>query len=475
MFNNPFAKAYSIKQSEQKSHSVSQFLGVYNNNFSLFNGNQVSLNNFLNDFIVSAPLFTAIKLITDNFSPINPIIFDQKKLEFIPSHPLTDLINKKPNPFETPFLFKDSISSFYSITGNSYINVVGKVGDLKGNRPPLELQTLSPADVTPESIDNTNFPQRFTYRTGSINIEYNYDIVSQKYLSIDGNELLQLKTFNPRHNSTNFLGLSTLQPIQLEIQQYLQASIHNHAVLKNQGRPSALVTVDNNDGNMLGDEQISEIQERLKEVKGAENAGKINFMPFAIKWQAISESIKDMDFETLKTMTEQAIYKAFKIPLSFATEESSTMNNKEIARLDLYDNAIIPLTKRVYNFLDEKLLPRYPNSENLKLIVDESAIPVLARRKIVETKEKKELGALSINEIRAEIGREGIGAEGDIIYQPTNLVPIGTDEFVDDNRKKPAKRKNEDIAYEKALFRKVLIDQGYGKDYIDKCLKEHCE
>ena len=211
------------------------------------------------------------------------------------------------------------------------------------------------------------------------------------------------------------------------------------------------------------------------EVKGAENAGKINFMPFALKWQAISESIKDMDFKTLKVMTEQAIYKAFKIPLSFATEEASTMNNKEIARLDLYDNAIIPLARRFYGFMGEKLLPRYPDGENLELKIDEGAIPVLARRKIVETKEKKELGAVSSNEIRAEIGKEGIGAEGDIIYQPSNLVQIGTDEFTADNRKKPAKKKESDIAYEKAYFRKMLMDQGYEKDYINKCLEEQYE
>ena len=243
MFDNLFGKTLSVKQSEQKGYSVSQFLNVYNNYSSLFDGNQASLNTFLNDFIVSAPLFTAIKLITDNFSCINPIIFDPRKLEFIPSHPLTDLINKKPNPFETPFLFKDAVSSFYSITGNSYVNVVGKLGDVKGNNPPLELQTFNPTEVTAESINNTNFPQRFTYRTGSINIEYNYDIIAQKYLSIDGNELLQFRTFNPKRNSNNLLGLSTLQPIQLEIQQYLQASIHNHAVLKNQGRPSEICWV----------------------------------------------------------------------------------------------------------------------------------------------------------------------------------------------------------------------------------------
>ena len=78
-----------------------------------------------------------------------------------------------------------------------------------------------------------------------------------------------------------------------------------------------------------------------------------------------------------------------------------------------------------------------------------------------------------VNELRRDIGEESIGAEGDIIYQPTNLIPIGTDQFTSDNRETPAKKKEQEIALEKACFRDVLVKQGYDKEYIDKCLKEH--
>jgi len=498
MFNNLFNKS-SSQQSELKSHSysVGQCLDVYNNYASVFNLNQVSLSKFLNDYLLSPPVNTALKLITDNLANIDPIVKDVKKDENMQDHPLANLINKKPNPFEDSFLFKQALSNFYLLTGNSYVNVIG--GD--GRRPPVELQSLNPGDITVQSSDNSGFPTLYQYNANHIGIIYKYDPVLQKFLAENGNELLVIRTFNPKFNSSNLTGLSPLQSIQLEIEQYLHSNIHNLSVLKNQGRPSAIVSTDNKEsGQELSNEQIDDIQERLLKMKGSQNAGRISFLPFNLKWQAVSESIKDMDFEGLRATTEQAIYKAFKIPLSYATEEASTMNNKEIARLDLYDNAIIPLGNRIWKFIGEKLLPRYPNGENLELIIDKSKISVFLNKTVKETKDKKDLGALSINELRAEIGKESIGAEGDIIYQPGNLVPVGVDQFTDDNRDKPSKEKdiadlltekhgsklssklsivlneeikNHYILKEKAYFRKMLIDQGYEKDYIDKCLREH--
>ncbi len=476
MFNNLFTKTHDSSTTELKSFSVRDLLEVID--IPIFNAGQLGLNKFLNDFIVSPIVYTAITRITDNIAQINPRMFDKKENKFLLRHDLTDLINKKPNPFEDSSEFKVNISSFYLLAGNSYINVVGKFSDVSGKQPPLELQTLNPREISPISTSNQGFVNRYQYNTGAISIIYNYDILSQKYLDEKGNELLHLKTFNPRRNINNFLGISALQPLNLEVEQYLQASVHNLSVIKNQGRPSAIVTADKAEGGGIefSKEQLAEIKERFTEIKGAQNAGKINFLPFNLKWQAISESVKDMDFDKLKNATEQAVYKAFKIPLTFASNEAGTFNNKETDKLSLYDDGIMPLLRRMYSFLGVKLLPRYPDSENLELCIDENEISVLARRKVDVANEKKKLGALSINELRTEIGKEAIGTEGDIIYQPSNLIPAGTDQFTSDNRETPAKKKEREIGLilqEKAYFRKMLMEQGHNKDYIDKCIKEH--
>lgn len=480
MFDNLFNKTYP-SSSETKSFSVRELLDIID--IPLFNAGQLGLNRFLNDFITSPIVYTAITRITDNIAPINPKMFDKKKNEFLLTHPLTDLINKNPNPFEDGSEFKVAIASFYLLAGNSYINVVAQLGDIKAKRPPLEQQSFNPGDISPLSTSSLNqgFVTQYQYNTNGQSILYTYDILTQKYLDEKGNELLHLKTFNPRRNANNFLGISGLQPVNLEVEQYLQASIHNLSVIKNQGRPSAIVTSDKAEGGGLAfnPEQLTEIKERFTEIKGAQNAGKINFLPFNLKWQAISESVKDMDFDKLKNATEQAVYKAFKIPLTFASNEAGTFNNKETDKLSLYDDAIMPLARRMYNFIGNKLIPRYPNSENLELCIDESEISVLAERKLNIALKKVKLNVFSDNEIRRDVGEESYGPEGNLIYKPTNLVPVGTDQFTSDNRETPAKKKERDIAYEKACekayFRDMLIKQGHSKEHIDKVIKEHYE
>ncbi len=485
MFDTLFNKT-DLKPGETKSfaYGIGDLISLYNNQLSsIFDFRQIGLNKFLDDYLLSPIVFTAVKLIADNYTSIDPIIKDTNQDEFIPDHPLTDLLNKKANPFEDICLFKSSMASFYLITGNSYINVVGRLTDIAGKQPPIELQILNPSNIAIESINNNGFPSRYTYNLGINNngattIIYNWDIINQKYLDEMGNELLHIKTFHPKANTNNSVGLSALEPTQLEIEQYLQASIHNNSVLKNEGRGSAIVTSDTKEGGMvLQEDQIAEIKKRFLEIKGAQNAGKIMFLPFNLKWQAISESIKDMDFETLKTLTEKAVYKAFGIPLTFVTNEASTMNNKQVAREDLFDYTIIPLVKRCYSLIGEKLLSRYDNGENLKLVVDENQIPVLANRKVRLTKDKKELDVLTKNEIRGEIGREGIGAGGDIVYQEANTVPVGTDQFTEDNLDKPSKSR---LAQDKAEFIKIMQEQKdlkgnrlYTVAYINQCTKEY--
>jgi len=73
--------------------------------------------------------------------------------------------------------------------------------------------------------------------------------------------------------------------------------------------------------------------------------------------------------------------------------------------------------------------------------------------------------------------QKGIGAEGDIIYQPSNLVPIGTDQFTQDNIDKPTKsRSGKDMAE----FIRVMQEQKdlkggrlYSIAYINQCVKEY--
>ncbi len=147
-----------------------------------------------------------------------------------------------------------------------------------------------------------------------------------------------------------------------------------------------------------------------------------------------------MDFAGLKKDTMTAIYNCLKIPLAMISQDSSTFNNLESSRYNFYDNTIIPLVQVTYNHLTNNVLKRYPDSENLELTFDPSKIDAISRRRKIEVREDYKNGLLTRNEARSKIGELSIGNQGDVFYQPMNLVPVGTDPNTTDNRESNSKR-----------------------------------
>lgn len=465
MFNKIFNKP---KQSQSKSYgSIGQYYACYVDLCKIDPNSytQVNLQTFLNNFLLNPALNRVVNSISNKAVAIDPVLKDVVTDKFVYEHPFLDLLNN-PNPFQELREFNKSFFANQLLTGNSYINVVSSILDTRGDKEPLELQTLNPVYVNPESNNAVGYATTYRYNQGATSITYDYDIISKKYLSENGNEILHQRDYNPNFSSSCLLGSSRVQAIQLELDQYLQANIHNYSLLKNQGRPSGMVTADQDGLAEISPEQQDLIKEQIKELKGASNAGKIAMLPFKLKWQSLSENIKDMDFKSLKELIEKCVYKAYNFPLTYVDEQSSTMNNKNVARQDLYDDAILPLVKWRNQFFTNKILrTRYKNSENLVLTFDESAIEPLRERKIYEAERKTKLNVFTANEIRRDLGEEAI-IGGDVVYQPANLVPIGQDRFVSDNREKPSK------SFEKDYYIAQMLKKGYKLEEIKKDLDD---
>jgi HK97 family phage portal protein len=410
------------------------------------NGGELAVRQCINYYYKSSPLYTALKLISDNIKSIDFVLKDTNKDEFVYEHPLLDLLNN-PNPFESGDNFKESIISFFLLSGDSYVNVVGSTN-------PVELSILPTQFIRIQRNSTTGIIDKYEYTpNGGSSISYNRDR-NNRYFAKNGNELINMRNFNPDLLEQNQGGLSYVQPIKLELSQYLLASIHNDSLLQNQGRPSGILSY-KGDGE-LSDEQIETFKAQIKDsISGAANAGKSMFLSGNFDWKQLSESIKDMDFAKLKIQTSVAVYNALKIPLPMISPEHMSLANMDTAKLNFYDNAIIPWFNIISNFLGMHLLPRYKGSENLKLTFDEASVEALRPRVVSNIETLSKSGVLTINEIRSLLGYEDIDG-GDTLYQPANLVPVGTDSFTSDNREQPAKS----ISYnEREEFRKSLIAQ----------------
>jgi len=411
---------------------------------------------FIEYYVKACPVFIATKRIADAVAPIPIIIKDKKKDEFIYDHPALKLL-KRPNPFKSGSLFMKEMTGFYILTGNSYLNVIGKFD-------PVELDTINPNLINIQANNNDGYPEYYGASNHLGETVYRRDR-QKKFISANGNQLIHLRDFNPEARSDNLVGASTFAGCQLEISQYILASIHNNALLENQARPSGLLTFKGKDA--LSDTQINQVKDLLgDQLSGAANAGRTTFLNGEFDWIQLSQSVKDMDFPTLKKKTEENVYNAAKIPLPLISPDTMTMANMGAATYLFYDMAVLPVLDQILSFLTQNILSRYADSENLEFAYDEYSIEALADRKTEQALKSSQVGVLTTDELRTMMGKEALkNGGGDTVYQPMNLIPIGTDAHTSDNRATPAK--------EKAIFIKTMQEGGYTKEQINQAVVDH--
>ncbi len=229
MFKNLIRKAYGNKSSEVKSYNYACGSLLLENSLGFAASQNQS--QFIGYYFKSSPVFTALDLLSDNVSSVSPVLKDLNKDEFIYEHPLLDLLNN-PNPFTDGELFMDSLVNYFKLTGNTYINIVG-------SGKPLELYVLKPTDITIHADSRDGYPGEYTYNSNTVGISYKRDN-KNLFVSGNGNQIGHLRNFNPLYSNNNLLGVSDLAACELEISQYLLASIHNNSLIQNQSRPSGL-------------------------------------------------------------------------------------------------------------------------------------------------------------------------------------------------------------------------------------------
>lgn len=382
-----------------------------------------------------APAAKSISMLSSEFSTINPYVYDIIAQKFVEKDSDIERLLSRPNPSQTKSKFMKELAVYYLATGNAYVMAIGLA-----NKPPVELQILQPEYVSPHKADKDAYADTYTYQSADNSVVFTRIEEKGRFRYIDasgGRELFHLRTFNP--NGDRLTGMSRLDQVYYEVEQHLNASIHNLSTLKKGARLSGLLTSEQE----LGEEQRPRLKEQLNsQYAGADNAGQIMLLDGAkFDFKEMSTSLKDMDFLNLKKEVTNSIFVAFDIPLPLANADTMTLNNYSEAKLTLYDNGVLPLTTTLYEELTHCLFPRYKmDLEKMKLWYDDGEITALEPRRADNVKKKKESGVLTINEIRAAMGYAAL-EEGDVLYQPSTLIPVGSTPIQLSQLQPPAKSK----------------------------------
>jgi len=407
---------------------------------------------FVNAYYEVAPVGIAVDMIAQEIAHLS-ITAEDSTGEFNNN---VDILKKlrTPNKDQSLRSFIDEIMVHYILLGNVFIDF-NKIGSS------YEMLVLSQQNITIAGIQANGKATTIIYSGSNDNLiyrEYNYNSQTNQYETKQGNILLHLKNNNITTIDKQ-MGVSFLMKGQLEISQYKSLSEYNNGLIKNQCRPSLgfFFEVDK-----MSNSQIDDIKETMKAISGSTAAGK----PFAITAKArvekFSESTKDMDFENLKKSTKNIIAQCLKIPLPLLNDTTMTYSNYSTAQYAFFDNCVLPFAQVMIDFFNNKILPLLGESK-YKLAIDKTTIGALEERKLATVKSHAEASVFTINEIRAIGGKEAV-ENGDIIYQPQNLVPVGTDRYTQDNREAPS---------EKAFFIALMKEQGYNDNEIKELAKKY--
>jgi HK97 family phage portal protein len=361
-----------------------------------------------------APIYTVVDMIAANVSTVPPLLYDTKKRQYVENHPFYDLV-KNPNADSTWKEFMRRLTIFFLITGNAYAVADGPI-----NKPPISVSVTPSQSVSPiQAMDG--YPESFTVNRG---YEYNYkrNMKNQrfKYYNQNKRELYQIKTFNPDSVNYDIVGLSMLNPVFYEMEQYLSASKHNLSLLSRGAKLGGIFT----SKDILNQDMFDRLKQQISDnYAGSGNAGSIMLADGNLEFTPAGQSNKDMDFVELKKMVEKMMYKVFRIPLALIVEDSMTLSNMESSRIIFYHNVILPMLDRLYEELTLFLIGRYENSENLIITYDENQISALEPLRLQNIQARKDIGANTINELRAMLNDKKLDAGADQLYQSSSNIP----------------------------------------------------
>jgi len=318
-------------------------------------------------------------------------------------HPIIELL-KNPNPMQSKVEFLEAIFGYYLISGNSYLEAVGPVGET-----PHELWALRPdrLNIIP---GKTGVPSVYRYSVMGENIDFPVDPLTGR------SQILHLKAFHPLDD---WYGMSPLEAAAYSIDQHNAAAKWNASLLQNGGRPSgALVYKPHHaDGqDTLTEEQRNYIKAELEQYyQGASNAGRPLVLEGGLDWREMSLNPKDMDWAVGKEIATREIALAYHVPAQLVGVEGSlTYANFEQARLALYDDAILPLLNYLKEELNKWLLPRFGGK--LCLDFDKDSIDALALRRDKIWERLNKTTFLTANEKRQMLGLDPLDS-GDILEQ----------------------------------------------------------
>lgn len=314
------------------------------------------------------------------------------------THPVDWILNKRPNPEMGAFTFRQTMLGNALRFGNGYAEIER---DMAGR--PLWLWPLHPNRVTPRRRPDT----------GALYYEVQGDGVGQR-VELEAHEVYHIRGFGDGPVGYNVIEYAAQSIGWAQATELFGASFFGEGM-----NPGGIVETS------LKGESLGRLKaEFAKLYKGPKKASRTVFLDAGMKWSPVSVQPNAAQFIETRQHQVEEICRWFGVPPHKVMHMlRATFSNIEHQAIEVVTDAVVPWVRIMEDEADWKLFGQ--NRMGLSTSMDLAALlrgDLKAQAEHFRT--LRDAGVYSVNEIRARIGLNRIGPEGDKRVAQINLTTL---------------------------------------------------
>lgn len=319
-------------------------------------------------------VYSACNAIIQPFLDLPVVLYKRENEEdLIDEHPILDLM-KKPNPFMSGTNFFEAILWDLLLTtirtpGGQAFVIGEKPTNFRKGEIPKELWVFGDECMTPR-LDANGVLVGWTFGMGVHTMELTLD------------QVIRINLFNKYDWK---LGLSPLAAAILEVDQDAKAKEFNTRFLENNAQPGGMVSLE---GSPPSKEIWAELKTQFQQQhQGYQNAGKMLFMPWMLKFEQFARSHLDFAYMEQLGWNRDAILAAYRVnKWSVGISEDLNYATSKEATRQLIERCVLPLARVIFSALNENWI-RYIDKRNLRMKLDLSEAQALKEDRSVKVKD----------------------------------------------------------------------------------------
>lgn len=331
--------------------------------------------------------------------------------ERVDSHPVGRLFSYAPNAYQTPMVFRSTMTHFRLGWGNAYAEI-----ERGPNMEPIALHPIHPMHVMPEYNKETG---RIRYKVNRFDLDDGNTIRNSRAEYIDSDNMFHLRGLGDHP----LYGYSIIRMAAESLSLSIAAERYGAAFFKNKGAISAVLK---HPGDM-GDESRQRFIESFNEAyRGARNAGGWILLEDGMTYEPMSLAPEDAQFIQTRILQIEEICRWLRMPLSKVQHlAKANYNTLEMQNLEYTIDSLQPLAigweqeaKRKLFLQSEEQYRLYHNFNGL-LRGD-------IRAQTEHLRIMMDRGVYDINEARQFLGQNSIGDNGGKRFVASNMMELST-------------------------------------------------